>query len=228
MATNPSRRTLLESVGAVVVSGCLGERTGNPSSERTAESNDSDSDDGDGSSDDEGAHEDKSTSGGTDASGNDDATRDDSFSENEESYEDSRACRQYDQRWSPGQADPIEETVAVEETDRLHQECARAAADIALEAADERVDLELTDPDSWWISAGASGYGENWDAGITVRTETDSDGDYIVCPPAEYDFDEIVESVPEETTVTLSSETDDEPFTCTHRISVKETRASLD
>ncbi|MFC7232618.1 hypothetical protein ACFQMM_16795 [Saliphagus sp. GCM10025308] len=227
MATNPFRRTLLGSVGAVVLSGCLGERTGNPSSERTAEPSESDSADDDGSGDD-GSPEAEETPEGTDAPGNDDATRADSSSEDDESYEDSRSCRQYNQRRSLGQAGPIEETITVEETDRLHQECARAAADIALEAADERVDLELTDPDTWWISAGASGYGEDWDAGITVRTETDSDGDYIVCPPAEYDFDEIVEAVPEEATVTLSPETDDESFTCTHRIPVEEVRSSLD
>ncbi|WP_312909649.1 hypothetical protein [Natronosalvus caseinilyticus] len=228
MATNPSRRTLLGSVGAVVLSGCLGERTEITSPERTAGTNDSDSDDGDSSFDGEGFPEDENKSEGADASGNDDATRDESSSDDDESYEDSRSCRQYNQRRSLGQAEPIEETVTVEKTDRLHQKCARAAAEIALEAADERVDLELTDSGVWWISAGASGYGEEWDAGITVRTETDSDGDYIVCPPAEYDFDEIVETVPEEATITLSPETDDEPFTCTHRIPVEEVRSSLD
>ncbi|USZ70363.1 hypothetical protein [Natronosalvus halobius] len=228
MATNPSRRTLLGSVGAVVLSGCLGERIENTSPERTTGPNDFDSADSDGSFDDDGSSEDENKSEVTDAPGNDDATRDDSSSKDDESYEDSRSCRQYDQRRSPGQAEPIEEMVTVEETDRLHRECARAAADIALEAADERVDLDLTDPDSWWISAGASGYSEDWDAGITVRTETDSDGDYIVCPPAEFDFDEIVGAVPEEVTVTISPETDDETFTCMHRITVEEVRSSLD
>ncbi|MCU4974435.1 hypothetical protein OB955_17060 [Halobacteria archaeon AArc-m2/3/4] len=104
-----------------------------------------------------------------------------------------------------GRADPIETTVEIERLDDSRAACATIAAKAALEQLAERLDLELTDR-SHWVSAGARLSGERHVAEIRVRAERstrDGEPSYHLCPDPRFDFDDAVEAVPREVTVTI-------------------------
>ncbi|MFP8952378.1 hypothetical protein ACLI4Z_05290 [Natrialbaceae archaeon A-arb3/5] len=131
-----------------------------------------------------------------------------------------------------GQADPIETTVDIEQTDDIQNRCARAASEAALDRMNERFNLELTDPRPDWIFPTAVISDGEVSSEIRVVAEKSSeisgDGSYHLCPPSEFDFDEAVETVPREVSVARRRETDADEYECVHEVWVSQYEQHLD
>ncbi|MFP9193939.1 hypothetical protein ACLI4Q_20255 [Natrialbaceae archaeon A-CW1-1] len=127
-----------------------------------------------------------------------------------------------------GRADPVETSVEVDQTDDLEEECARTAAEVALKRMDDHSDLKLTDPRPDWIYPSRAYTSDGYEARIVVEAVKNSDGDYVMCPPEEYEMSDAIELIPSEVTVTLQPNEEGEPFTCTHEITLRQMQVSED
>jgi len=129
-----------------------------------------------------------------------------------------------------GRAAPIERTVDIERPEDVDVECGSIAADVALERADEKIDLDLLDPDAHWISTALRHGGDRYRPHIVVESQKTSeatgDGSYSYCPPPEYDFDELLDAVPREVTVLVDFESGSHE--CTHEIQLAQRQMFLD
>jgi len=130
-----------------------------------------------------------------------------------------------------GTAQALETTVAAEPADDLRAKCAKTAAEAALDAVDEQLDLDLSEPRPDWIFPGRRRADGRLDAEIRVWAEKSSeetgDGSYTLCPPPEFDYDEALEAVPREVTVRLQLE-NGENHECTHRVWLSQAVRYLD
>lgn len=145
--------------------------------------------------------------------------------EEEPSGDDSEDCSgplQAAERY--GGADAVEETVAADEIKDPADDCTTVASEIIIEKINKGTEIGEITPRDRWISSHVS------DARITVViwSETDSDGDPVTCPPAGYQFSDVVASAPQKITITIESGSDEESFTCSRNVVIEQRRTNLD
>ncbi|GAA0669812.1 hypothetical protein ACFQDG_06270 [Natronoarchaeum mannanilyticum] len=138
-------------------------------------------------------------------------------------------------RSEQGRGDPIETTVETVRPDDVEAECGYWASDAAFRKTDDRLDLEFVPAPSAiapWIRSSfvERADGDRVEIGIVAEksSEATGDGSYNYCPPPEYDFDEFVQAVPSEVTVTVRFDTDDGEYECTHDVWVEQRQSQVD
>ncbi|HMB50671.1 MAG TPA: hypothetical protein VKM69_08420 [Natronoarchaeum rubrum] len=199
MPSRFSRRSIVGSLGAVATAGCLGTAPGQSSSEPDENRTEADPQ-------------------GTDDDADDVPARCDIAPRSEQ-----------------GRGDPIETTVETVRPDDVEAECGVWAADAAFRRTDDRLDLKMVPtPNSIvpWIQSTfvERADGDRVEIGVVAEksSEATGDGSYNYCPPTEYDFDEFVQAVPSEVTVTVRFDTDDGEYECTHDVWVEQRQSQVD
>jgi hypothetical protein len=131
-----------------------------------------------------------------------------------------------------GEANPIKISIKTNRSDDLAGKCVDTAADAALQKMAEQLDYELEVSESDWIQTQWRKSEDEYIAEIVVIAEKNSnstgDGSYRLCPPSTYSFEEALEVIPREVTVTLQFEDDRKNYTCTHRVRLKQSQRYLD
>ncbi|MCL9812861.1 hypothetical protein [Natranaeroarchaeum aerophilus] len=154
----------------------------------------------------------------------------DSASENgeepEDEYREPDDCEIEYGEWT-GQAEPIETTVVVEESEDPEQDCAGAAASAAFDALNDKTELELDDAS--WAGFESSLSADGYRAGIVISKRVDTLRDRLLsCPDPEFDEVDARYEVPSEVSVTLEYGPDAETVTCLHEIEYIVRRMALE
>lgn len=70
--------------------------------------------------------------------------------------------------------------------------------------------------------------GDTYSVDLLVWARRDADGNYVVYPPPEYEFEDVVEHVPEEVAVELHVADRDESVTCSHDVHLDQSTLHVD
>ncbi|WP_250597670.1 hypothetical protein [Natranaeroarchaeum aerophilus] len=104
--------------------------------------------------------------------------------------------------------------------DDIEKECASAAADAAIDHLDDSLDVDLSDPDSYWISSvlrqTADGY--RIEIHIIAANSGGDDGSYLYCPPEQFEFESAIEALPSRVNVTLNVNDEENGYECSHEV----------
>ncbi|MCL9812210.1 hypothetical protein [Natranaeroarchaeum aerophilus] len=120
-------------------------------------------------------------------------------------------------RTGQGQSDPLETTATVDDVDDLEERCAEVAADAAIGHLDDSLDVDLTDPESYWITSVAvrTDDGYRVEIRIVARYSTQS-GSYSQCPPEEFEIQSAIEALPRRVNVILNTNGEKNGYECSH------------
>lgn len=122
-------------------------------------------------------------------------------------------------RTGQGQSDPIETTATVDDVDDIAEECAEVAADAAINYLDDSLDVDLTNPESYWITSvpARTDDGYRVEIRIIARYSTGS-GSYSQCPPEEFEIQSAIEALPSRVNVTLNANDEENGYECSHEV----------
>ncbi|MFC7216227.1 hypothetical protein ACFQO4_19375 [Saliphagus sp. GCM10025334] len=121
-----------------------------------------------------------------------------------------------------GKADPIEETIKVDEIKDAEQECEQIALVTIFTQVEEETDLDDVNDEKNWLSSSVS------EGRITliIRSETNQSGTLVRCPPTEYQYEDVAASLPSKITIILQS--DDDSFDWSRKVIIEQRHTSLD
>lgn len=101
--------------------------------------------------------------------------------------------------------------------DDIEEECAEVAADAAINYLDDSLDVDLTDPESYWIASLAQPTDDGYRVEIKIVAIYDSkSGSYSQCPPEEFEIQSAIEALPSKVNVTLNA--NGEEYECSHEV----------
>lgn len=211
MAKKKTRRGWLGVLGSVSIAGCLG-GDDEPDSPDDPQNRTNSTDDG--------------TADGT--PGNEPIADGRSGEDRNTTDEVPEGCGLQDKK-RRGQGPQIEVVSEVESSDEPRWTCAREAARAAFDRVTEETEFDPSlDAGTPWMFPSPSDRGDTYGVAILVREIVDAQGDHRLCPPPEYEFDSVVEHVPEKVTVELHVADRDESVTCSHDVYLEQTTFFLD
>ncbi|EMA37219.1 hypothetical protein [Halobiforma nitratireducens] len=159
----------------------------------------------------------------TDAEETDDQTHSEENSSESDSQDERDDCvGPLEPKSGYGRADPINEDIEVDEIKDAERKCEKTAFDIIFTQMKGKTDLDDVSDEKNWLSSSVTGGRIT----LIIRSETNQNGTLVRCPPIEYQYEDVVASVPKEITITLQS--DDDSFTWSRKVVIEHRHSSLD
>lgn len=126
---------------------------------------------------------------------------------------------------------PSDGRIVVRSDANTEDACAWAAASVALDRLADELGRWQDGSYPDWILQRVARTPDGIVTGVVVRTKQEStvngDGSYLICPPPSYDRARTLANLPSEVTVTLTFESDREPYECTHPIQLRQERVQF-